>query len=186
MLSYCLLSTAFNSSFIIHHSSLKNYPAEFIGDVEVGFGCVCGLPCEVAARRVTAYAAEEVRAPAVARARRAPKSLPRDAHRERRVVLPDARGHGHVRAEVPVGLAPLRADCEREVNPLARRRDLELEVVFYLARLRRDEKLAHVPVPKADGLLVEPRRGAHHETIGLWDRDVCELFITPEAGEIKH
>jgi hypothetical protein len=24
------------------------------------------------------------------------------------------------------------------------------------------------------------------KTIGLWDRDVCEIFITPETGEIKH
>src|SRR5436190_20572256 len=102
---YCLLSTVFYSSFTIPHSSLKNYPAEFIGDVEVGLRCVCGLPCEVAARRVFAHAAEEVRAPAVARARRAPKSIPADAHRERQVVLSDARGQGHVGAEVEVGLA---------------------------------------------------------------------------------
>src|SRR2546423_11143149 len=156
-MKYSVALIIHHSALCTLHSSLKNYPAEFIGDVEVGLRCVCGLPCEVAARRVFAHAAEEIRAPAVARARRAPKSLPGDAHRERQVVLSDARGHGHVGAEVPVGLAPLRADCEREVNPLARRRDLELEVVFYLARLRRDEELAHVPVPEADGLLVQPR-----------------------------
>src|SRR5438270_13463294 len=94
-----IVRPAFNSSLCTHHSSLKNYPSEFIGDVEVGFGCVRGLPCEVAARRVTAHAAEEVRAPSVAGARRARERLPRDAHRERRVVLSDARGNSHVGAE---------------------------------------------------------------------------------------
>ena len=39
---------------------------------------------------------------------------------------------------------------------------------------------------QAEPLVVSAAPRLDQKTIGLWDRDVCELFITPEAGEIKH
>ena len=39
---------------------------------------------------------------------------------------------------------------------------------------------------QTEPLVVSAAPRLDQKTIGLWDRDVCELFITPEAGEIKH
>lgn len=39
---------------------------------------------------------------------------------------------------------------------------------------------------QAEPLVVSASPRLERKTIGLWDRDVCEIFITPEPGEIKH
>src|SRR5215207_10064468 len=140
------IAASLYSSLITHHSSLKNYPPELLRDVEGGLGRVRGPPGEVAARGVAADAAEEVAAPARARARRAPERLPRDAQSGRDRAGADARRRLHPGAEVPVGVAPFIRDREREVEPLARRRHLELVVAPDALGLGRDENLAHVPV----------------------------------------
>src|SRR5687767_4696831 len=113
-----LKQAAFHSSFITHHSSLKKHPPEFFRDVEGGLGGVCGLPGEIAAVGVAADAAEEVAAPALARAGRAWERLPADAQAQRDRAFARARRRRHARAEVPVGLAPPGDDGQREVNPL--------------------------------------------------------------------
>ena len=35
---------------------------------------------------------------------------------------------------------------------------------------------------QAEPLVVNPAPQVEHKTIGLWDRDVCEIFIAPEAN----
>ncbi|MDT5262375.1 MAG: hypothetical protein QOC61_1379 [Acidobacteriota bacterium] len=39
---------------------------------------------------------------------------------------------------------------------------------------------------QSEPLVVSDAPRLDRKTIGLWDRDVCEIFITPETGEIKH
>lgn len=39
---------------------------------------------------------------------------------------------------------------------------------------------------QAEPLVVSASPRLDRKTLGLWDRDVCELFITPEAGAIRH
>jgi hypothetical protein len=40
--------------------------------------------------------------------------------------------------------------------------------------------------PQAEPLVVSAAPRLEAKTIGLWERDVCELFITPETRGIKH
>jgi hypothetical protein len=39
---------------------------------------------------------------------------------------------------------------------------------------------------QAEPLVVSDAPRLDHKTIGLWDRDVCEIFVTPETARIKH
>ena len=48
-----------------------------------------------------------------------------------------------------------------------------------------DEALAvRFDCRQAEPLVVSPAPRLDRKTVGLWERDVCELFITPEAGEV--
>src|SRR5213082_2091508 len=57
-----------------------------------------------------------------------------------------------------------------------------------IARYWSDERALTVrfDCQQSEPLVVSAAPRLDQKTIGLWDRDVCELFITPEAGEIKH
>ncbi len=39
---------------------------------------------------------------------------------------------------------------------------------------------------QAEPLVVSGEPRLEHKTMSLWERDVCEVFITPETGAIKH
>src|SRR4051794_5138690 len=82
---------------------------------------------------------------------------------------------------VPVRLAPFRLPPKLKVNPFARRRDLELEVMLRLADIGCDEDFAHVALPEGYGLLCGLRRVAYHKRLVLpADEAHAERLLRPD------
>jgi hypothetical protein len=56
------------------------------------------------------------------------------------------------------------------------------------ARLLWSDKALHVRFAchQAESLIVSSTPQTENKTMGLWDRDVCEIFIAPDANAVEH
>jgi hypothetical protein len=45
--------------------------------------------------------------------------------------------------------------------------------------------LARFACPQAEPLIVSAEPRLDQKSLGLWDRDVCEIFVAPTAGEVR-
>jgi hypothetical protein len=48
-----------------------------------------------------------------------------------------------------------------------------------------DALLARFACPQSEPLIVSAEPRLDQKTLGLWDRDVCEIFVAPTAGEVS-
>ncbi|HEX8163669.1 MAG TPA: carbohydrate-binding family 9-like protein [Pyrinomonadaceae bacterium] len=48
-----------------------------------------------------------------------------------------------------------------------------------------DALLARFECPQAEPLIVSAEPRLDEKSLGLWDRDVCEMFVAPTAGEVR-
>ncbi|MCA1629767.1 MAG: carbohydrate-binding family 9-like protein [Acidobacteria bacterium] len=49
----------------------------------------------------------------------------------------------------------------------------------------RDALLARFACPQSEPLIVSAEPRLDEKSLGLWDRDVCEIFVAPTAGEVS-